>query len=395
MIQEENNYLLSDSGDVYLLVGVLLANALFFLTIYVGMNKNRSYLLFSSYSLLGALGLFFLMDDLMLPFLVVFTLSCLSLLYFFLDFFNHLQSKRVAFLPPVLVLLPVVGLAFLGGEREITNLIIAWVTYTITLMICSLISLHAYNHRQYGGKLLFFTTALIFLCSLVFISESFFVSSLLLASVLLILAVTYTVLQDIQQRNEQLRYLKIKSMQLETELLKKSIQPHFLINTLTVLTEWIEEQPSLALRQIDLLSKEFRYITRVADQKLISLREELEICNVHLDMYNAKRSADFKLETKSITPDTKIPPMIFHTLVENGLTHSEFDEGRFSIEQEETESETTFRVSVEPLANQTAGDDGLGLSYIKSRLQQAFPDRWSLISGPKNNTWETLIRISR
>ena len=112
-------------------------------------------------------------------------------------------------------------------------------------------------------------------------------------------------------------------------------------------------------------------------------------------MYNAKRSADFKLETKSIIPDTKIPPMILHTLIENGLTHSETNEGQFLIEQEESEDETTFRVSVESLTNQTAGDDGLGLSYIKSRLQQAFPDRWHLISGPKNNTWETLIRISR
>ncbi len=178
-------------------------------------------------------------------------------------------------------------------------------------------------------------------------------------------------------------------------MLKKSIQPHFLLNTLTVLSEWIEQQPALAVRQIDLLSQEFRFITRVSDKKLIPVEEEIKICQVHLRIFNAKQSKHFTLETKNIIAGTSIPPMIFHTLIENGLTHSNAEKGKFLIGQQESEKETSFRISSEPLIKQTHDGEGLGMKYIESRLEQAFPGKWRLLSESKGNSWETTIIITK
>lgn len=399
MGQIDNFIVIPDSGGVYLLIGILLATALFFSIIYFGLNKNRSYLFFSSYSLLGAFSLLFLKSGHMLLFFITFTLSSLSLLYFFLTFFYPFHSKLIAVSPLGLVLLMIAGIGYFDEMSETIFLILAWFIFMLTLMACSWISLRAYNSQKYGGRLLFYTTTLIFLYNIILIPDSFFISNMSLASGMFILAVTYTVLHDIKKQNELVKSLRFKAVHLENEMLKKSIQPHFLFNTLTVLSEWIEEQPALAVEQIDRLSKEFRFLTRVSGKKLIPIEEELKVCQIHLDMFNAKQDSHFTLETKNIQTGTQIPPMIFHTLIENGLTHSDTDKGRFLIEQLEmtTEYKTHFRVTVEPLAKpaESESGEGLGLAYIKSRLEQAFPGKWALTSEAKNNAWETLIEIAR
>lgn len=40
-----------------------------------------------------------------------------------------------------------------------------------------------------------------------------------------------------------------------------------------------------------------------------------------------------------------------------------------------------------------ANGDGTGLKYIKARLQDCYPDRWSLRAGPVAEGWRTLITI--
>ncbi len=132
---------------------------------------------------------------------------------------------------------------------------------------------------------------------------------------------------------------------------------------------------------------------QVSDKDLIPINEELDMCRVHLEMFNAKQSKEFILETKNIGPETKIPPMVFHTLVENGLTHSVEEKGRFELEQIESKRETEFIFKTEPLKGQTFDGEGLGMAYIKSRLEQGFPGKWLLKSGPKENAWQTNIKI--
>jgi len=54
------------------------------------------------------------------------------------------------------------------------------------------------------------------------------------------------------------------------ELLKKNLQPHFLMNTLAVLTEVVEQNPTVAARLIEDLAEEFRTVARVSAEKLVA-----------------------------------------------------------------------------------------------------------------------------
>jgi len=63
----------------------------------------------------------------------------------------------------------------------------------------------------------------------------------------------------------------LTAARLEIEMLKKNIQPHFLMNTLTTIMEVIEQEPKVAVALIEALAVEFRILARVSGEKLIPL----------------------------------------------------------------------------------------------------------------------------
>ncbi len=64
--------------------------------------------------------------------------------------------------------------------------------------------------------------------------------------------------RQFQRERRRSREAMLATARLETELLKKNLQPHFLLNTLTAISEVIEQDPPGAVRFIDDLADEFR-----------------------------------------------------------------------------------------------------------------------------------------
>ena len=71
------------------------------------------------------------------------------------------------------------------------------------------------------------------------------------------------VIQVRQVRRER-EAAQLKSARLEVELLRRQIQPHFLMNTLTALAEWVEQEPRVASKMIQALSEEFRVLCDIS-----------------------------------------------------------------------------------------------------------------------------------
>ncbi len=201
-----------DTAEIFLLLGIFLATALFFLTIYFGLDKKKSYLFFFSYALFGALSLIFLLSAQPLPFLIASTFVNLSLLYFFAAFFNVSCSKTIAVFSLILILIAGINFKFAAASPKNIFFLIAWFSYALALMACSWISLRAIKNNNYAGKLLSAALVLTFFLIIVLLPESFFVSSIAVSSVLLIPVVTYTVLHDIKEQQALLKSLKIKAV---------------------------------------------------------------------------------------------------------------------------------------------------------------------------------------
>jgi hypothetical protein len=194
----------------------------------------------------------------------------------------------------------------------------------------------------------------------------------------------------------------LAAARLEIELLKKNIQPHFLINTLATIMEVIEREPRSAIMLIESLAAEFRILARVSGLKLIPLEQELELCRAHLEIMSRRKDARCTFVAEGVDVQSLVPPALFHTLVENGLTHlrPRAGEQRFTLRETRTAGHLcyTFTAEGEPArAKAHAGgaihSEGTGLRYIKARLEESFSGRWTLEGAAMPGGWQTVIAI--
>ena len=204
-----------------------------------------------------------------------------------------------------------------------------------------------------------------------------------------------------QVREQQLirKAAESRAHRLEFELLKKTIQPHFLMNTLASLQSWSKRNADKAEQMTQAIADLFRRINQVVEKKRIPLTEELAICRSHLDLMEFRRDARYSLLVEDGCKGVQIPPLILHTLVENGLSHAmkprEDGYFKFSCQREKNAIRLTLSNNGSLLKNGIAGEpeDGTGLKYVKSRLQESFPGRWRLDSGIRHGLWVVEIRI--
>ncbi len=205
------------------------------------------------------------------------------------------------------------------------------------------------------------------------------------------------VLQVRQARMEREK-ARLKSARLEIELLKKHIQPHYLMNTLTALAEWIEQEPKEAARMIQSLSDEFRILSEVSHRTLIPLKDEIRLCSSHLEIMSKRKGREFVLSVNGSDPESMVPPAVFHTLVENAVIHNKYSsqliEFHLSVQKENGVNHYTLEAPLGNLAQTPqVTKEGTGFLYIKARLQESYGDRWRFRAGSDAGVWKNEIWI--
>ena len=202
---------------------------------------------------------------------------------------------------------------------------------------------------------------------------------------------------DIRARQVSAQRSLLEASRLEAEMLKRNIQPHFLMNSLTAISEWIETAPTDALRYIHGLADEFRSLSKLSSERLVPLADEIELCRTHLLLMGMRQKKTYALETDGLVGDETIPPGVFHTLIENALTHNLYRDGymKFQLSKTETESEIQYSLSV-PMGIDSGhkhSSTGAGTRYVTARLEESYPGQWSFSSKELHGRWLTIIII--
>ena len=286
-----------------------------------------------------------------------------------------------------------VGVIWLAlGNPDLKTLAMAMISFLFSLGI----TIHALRRHKKGAHEMLLGI-LACLMGLPFYSITLFVGFGLMVVYILISL-------SIDQREERNRREKavLHAAGLETQLLKNKIRPHFLMNTLTSLITWVEESPKVATEFIQALGKEFSLLTEVSDQKEIPIATEIALCENLLKIMSLRQESAYRLECRDIDWSEKVPPALFHTLIENGVTHQRSPDDPMTFElsyRRDLAAKTYTLLAAEPIkSGQRPHDpsdavDGTGLKYVKARLQERFPHRWSLEAGPTDSGWRTAIRI--
>lgn len=114
------------------------------------------------------------------------------------------------------------------------------------------------------------------------------------------------------------------------ESLKNQIDPHFLFNSLNVLSSLIEENPDNAQRFTTSLSKVYRYVLEQKDKELISVEDELAFAKTYMNLLKMRfeNSLFYQMPDVVMNPDAKVVPLSLQLLLENTVKHNVVSEQR-------------------------------------------------------------------
>ena len=114
------------------------------------------------------------------------------------------------------------------------------------------------------------------------------------------------------------------------ESLKNQIDPHFLFNSLNVLSSLIEENPDNAQRFTTSLSKIYRYVLDQKDKELVSVREELDFAKTYMKLLAMRfeNSLTYTLPEHGDFEEGKVVPLSLQLLLENTIKHNVVSDAR-------------------------------------------------------------------
>lgn len=136
------------------------------------------------------------------------------------------------------------------------------------------------------------------------------------------MALGYKTKSLLDERNEHQRNWAAS----ELKALKAQLNPHFIFNSLNSIKNLIIRQENDSAEEyLEQFSTLLRKILEYSNQSSVSLKQELELCNLYVKIEKLRHENAFAYEVY-ISPeidqgDTMVPPLIFQPYLENAIWH--------------------------------------------------------------------------
>lgn len=158
---------------------------------------------------------------------------------------------------------------------------------------------------------------------------TFAMLSTLISSIYIITAFMNNYNKALEDKQEvEISLMKEKEIALEAQLtsLKMQINPHFLFNNFSTLSELIESAPETAGDFLAHLSKVYRHIVRNLNVNLIDVRDELKFIDSYIYLMQLRHgeAISVKIDDRLRSTKGRIPPASLQLLVENAVKHNAF-----------------------------------------------------------------------
>lgn len=131
---------------------------------------------------------------------------------------------------------------------------------------------------------------------------------------------------ELTKANTQLLKLQKENLQSQFEVLKQQVNPHFLFNSLNVLTSLIKIDADLAETFTEQLAKVYRYVLENKDKDIVPLHVEMDFLHSYLFLLNIRFSGKIfvHIDVDKTHYDTFIVPLALQLLFENAIKHNSF-----------------------------------------------------------------------
>jgi len=108
------------------------------------------------------------------------------------------------------------------------------------------------------------------------------------------------------------------------DALKNQLDPHFLFNSLNVLTSLIEENPIAAQKFTTSLSKTYRYVLEQKSKELVELSEEIKFAQTYINLLKMRfeDGINCSIPLELNLAEAKVVPLSLQLLLENAVKHN-------------------------------------------------------------------------
>jgi len=180
------------------------------------------------------------------------------------------------------------------------------------------------------------------------------------------------------------------------DALKNQLDPHFLFNSLNVLTSLIDENPNQAQKFTTSLSKVYRYVLEQKNKDLVTVDEELQFAKTYVRLLKMRfeDSIIFDIPDKSSNSEAKIVPLSLQLLLENAVKHNVVTTKRplhIKVFEEGNMLSVTNNLQEKQVVKKSSG---VGLTNIQQRYS-ILSDKKVVINKTKSNFNVELPMLTR
>ncbi len=174
--------------------------------------------------------------------------------------------------------------------------------------------------------------------------------------------------KQLTEANTQLLKVQKENLQSQFEVLKSQINPHFMFNSLNVLSGLINVDVAKAQLFIDEFSQIYRYVLETIEQPVVTLNKELEFMRSYLFLQQIRygEPLTYSVHIAGEQLQLLVPPLSLQVLLENAIKHNIVNESKpLKIE---IYSEGDFLFVKNPVQPKISGTStGLGLKNLVKR----------------------------
>jgi len=205
--------------------------------------------------------------------------------------------------------------------------------------------------------------------------------------------------QGIEEKEKEKSKLELANQQMQLSLLKFQLNPHFLFNTLNILSTLIYSEKEKAREVLNNFSDILRYSLDSDKEKLVPIKTEL--CFIDDYLFIQKMRFEDRLQIiKEISNDcleTPIPPMLLQPLIENAMIHgvAKMEEGgTINIRIEKSGNNVCIAVENSlPISKNKDVVNGVGLRNCDERLKVIYGNDSALKIDSTENEFKVSFQI--
>ena len=193
----------------------------------------------------------------------------------------------------------------------------------------------------------------------------------------------------VREHRKEAMQLRMDAARLQANLaearlrsLRMQINPHFLFNTLHIISDHFEEDPRVARRMIARLSDILRYSLEDTEKREAPLKRELEFLDGYLDIqrYRFEDRLQVRFDIEPEVMDALVPMLLLQPLVENAIKHGinqMEDQGIISIKARLEDAQLHLEVKdngpgIRPSNGKKQPSNGIGLRNTLERLETLY-----------------------